>query len=183
MGEEMRKSKTGTQIMLTCQSVLGNKVVLTKNVYNHLVRRHPELVLFNNNSNSVEVKVSGAVYGLIPHMDECFDGIFDNAFDNSIKTNFNAPKGSWVAIDAGEPTKLTSIKLIARNHLNIVEPGDTYELMLFDKNWNSIATTVANDYFVEFGNVPAGSLLLLRNLTKGSEERIFIFENNKQVWQ
>ena len=46
--KEMRKNKTRTQIMLTCQSVLGNKVVLTKNVYNHLVRRHPELVLFNN---------------------------------------------------------------------------------------------------------------------------------------
>jgi hypothetical protein len=33
---------------MTCQSVLGNQIVLTQNVYNHIVRRHPELASFDN---------------------------------------------------------------------------------------------------------------------------------------
>lgn len=33
-----------------------------------------------------------------------------------------------------------------------------------------------------YDNVPQNSLLILRNHTKGSEERIFVYENDKQVW-
>jgi hypothetical protein len=33
-----------------------------------------------------------------------------------------------------------------------------------------------------YHNVPSGALLLLRNLTKGKEERIFTYENGEQVW-
>lgn len=31
-------------------------------------------------------------------------------------------------------------------------------------------------------NVPTNALLLLRNHTKGKEERIFTYENGEQVW-
>ena len=48
MNKETRRNKTKTPIILTCQSVLGNNVVLTKDVYNHMVERHPELVSFKN---------------------------------------------------------------------------------------------------------------------------------------
>jgi hypothetical protein len=30
--------------------------------------------------------------------------------------------------------------------------------------------------------VPKGAILLLKDLTKGREERIFMVENGKQVW-
>ena len=33
-----------------------------------------------------------------------------------------------------------------------------------------------------YTNVPDNALLLLKDLTKGEEERIFTYENDKQVW-
>ena len=36
--------------------------------------------------------------------------------------------------------------------------------------------------YVKYKNVPQSALYHLRNHTKGSDERIFTFENGKQVW-
>lgn len=48
MSTKKRENKMGPHIIITCQSALGNQIVLTKNVYDHIVRRHPELVSINN---------------------------------------------------------------------------------------------------------------------------------------
>ena len=40
----------------------------------------------------------------------------------------------------------------------------------------------ATDYTITFDNVPDNALLWLRNLTEGREERIFTYENGRQVW-
>lgn len=37
-------------------------------------------------------------------------------------------------------------------------------------------------YRLTYNNVPTNALLLLRNLTKGTEERIFTYEKGEQVW-
>ena len=126
--------------------------------------------------------VEGNVFGNISEKDTKDDCIFENAFDNNIRTNFNAPKCSWVAIDAKKPIKITSFKIMARNNLNIVEPGDTYELLFFNNGWYSLGQKIAQDHYIDFKNVPKGAILLLRDLTKGKEERIFLYENEKQIW-
>lgn len=41
---------------------------------------------------------------------------------------------------------------------------------------------VAKDQFILYNNVPTGGLFILHNLTRGKEERIFKYENGKQVW-
>ena len=50
MRKKTKRNKIGSksELMLTCQSVLGNKVVLTRNVYDHIINRHPELVSLSN---------------------------------------------------------------------------------------------------------------------------------------
>jgi len=48
MSTKKSKNKTETHILTTCLSVFGNQIVLTKNVYDHIVRRHPELASFDN---------------------------------------------------------------------------------------------------------------------------------------
>ena len=35
---------------------------------------------------------------------------------------------------------------------------------------------------LEYGNAPARALFRLHNRTKGSEERIFTYEDGKQIW-
>jgi hypothetical protein len=128
--------------------------------------------------------VTGEVYGFISDWSTCDDHIFSNAFDDNIRSSFNAPPGSWVALDAGEPVKIESLRIIARNSQNIVEPGDNYELYYFDKGWKSLGSKVADDYHLTYDNVPKEALLLLRNHTKGRQERIFEYniEEYQEWW-
>ena len=126
--------------------------------------------------------VTGEVYGFVSDYTTCDDYIFSNAFDNNLRSNFNAPRGSWVALEVGEPVKIESLRIMARNSQNIVEPGDTYELYYFDKGWKSLGSRVADDYQLTYDNVPKEALLLLRNHTKGRQERIFAYNNHEQGW-
>lgn len=76
--------------------------------------------------------------------------------------------------DLKYPTVISSIKLILRNDGNDICPNDLYELFYCDKDgWKSLGKKVAEDYFIDYENVPSGALYWLRNYSKGEEERIF----------
>jgi hypothetical protein len=109
---------------------------------------------------------------------------FANAFDGNIATNFNAPAGSWVAIDFGKPVKISKLRFLVRNDLNLIEVGDEYELLYFDMGWNSLGKQKADHNYIIFNKVPDNALLLLRDLTKGKEERVFTYnkEQEAQWW-
>ena len=51
-------------------------------------------------------------------------------------------------------------------------------------NWTSLGRQIGRRATQElvYDNVPAGALLLLHNHTKGKEERIFTYEDGRQVW-
>jgi hypothetical protein len=58
-----------------------------------------------------------------------------------------------------------------------------YELLYFDKNkWVSLGMKTATVCSISYDDVPRNALLWLRNLTEGKEERIFTYEEGKQVW-
>lgn len=111
-----------------------------------------------------------------------YKAIFENAFDGNIATNFNAIPGSWVAIDYGKPVTISKVRFLVRNDLNVVEIGDEYELFYFDFNWKSLGRIKADKNYLIYNNVPENALLLLRDLTKGREERIFRYKNGQQIW-
>jgi len=111
-----------------------------------------------------------------------YKAIFENAFDGNVASNFNALPGSWVAIDYGKPVSISKVRFLVRNDLNVIEIGDEYELLYFDMNWLSLGKQVADKNYLIYNNVPENALLLLRDLTKGREERIFIYRYGKQVW-
>lgn len=142
-----------------------------------------DVQLYFRNSEGNSERVKGSVIGSIPDIVSCNDGIFLNAFDGNIRTNFNAPKNSWVGINSRKHFKLASFRLIVRNHLNIIEPGDSYELFYFDLGWVSLGEKIATDYSIYYDKIPKGALLLLKNNSKGIEERIFTIENNTQAWK
>jgi hypothetical protein len=108
-----------------------------------------------------------------------------NIFDKNkltfieIKQNTN----EWVGMDFGKPTKIDYFKYLPRNDSNEIDPGNCYELFCWiNSNWKSLAKCVSKSDNLIFGNVPAGGLYLLKNHTCGNEERIFTYENGKQVW-
>lgn len=66
--------------------------------------------------------------------------------------------------------------------MNVVQVGDAYELFYWQNGWKLLGHKIADTTFLKYQNVPGNSLLWLRNLTEGEEERIFTYENGKQVW-
>ncbi|MFR5357355.1 MAG: hypothetical protein ACLTHQ_03440 [Odoribacter splanchnicus] len=73
--------------------------------------------------------------------------------------------------------------LHSRNDDNFVKPGDLYELLVWDRGqWYTMGRQVPDTYGLDYEGVPAGHLYWLRDLTEGVEERIFTYEQGKQVW-
>lgn len=110
------------------------------------------------------------------------DSSFVYFSDNNIRTNFNAPAGSWIGFDLGKPFSIDKVKFLFRNNFNIVEQGDRYELFYFDYGWKSLGKQQAKDNYLIYKNVPDSALFTIKNYTRGREERIFFYRWEKQHW-
>ena len=84
-------------------------------------------------------------------------------------------------MDLNRPISISMIRYLPRNDLNTIEVGDTYELFFWKDNWISLGKQVAQEQYLDY-LAPEGALYWLRNLSGGKEERIFTYEDGKQVW-
>ncbi|MDE6521867.1 MAG: RICIN domain-containing protein [Muribaculaceae bacterium] len=111
--------------------------------------------------------------------------IKEKVFDGDILTGFHgeSPDGHWVGVKFSKPTRISRIRYIPRNDGNCIEIGDEYELLYWhDKEWTSLGKKKASENQLVYDTIPSGGLYVIRNLTKGKEERIFTYENEKQIW-
>lgn len=109
----------------------------------------------------------------------------EKVFDGDILTGFEgiSPDGHWVGLKFDKPERISRIRYIARTDGNCIESGDDYELMYWkDNRWYSMGKKKATRNSLQYRDVPSGTLYLLHDLTKGAEERIFTFEEGKQIW-
>lgn len=110
----------------------------------------------------------------------------EKAMDGNTATFFDAywANFAWVGLDLGSGKRIKKIRFIPVNDGNNIDPGDDYELFYYDesKGWVSCGRQIANSFKLFFNNVPSDALYLLHNYSKGTEERIFTYENGKQVW-
>lgn len=130
-------------------------------------------------------EIKGKVIGTEGSWGDNKDCTREAVFDNDILTFFDAPDGdgSWVGMDFGKPVRISHFYYYARGDGNAIAPKDKYQLFYWDKSkWNSLGTKKATSPVLVFKNVPSGGVYLLRNLTRGQEERIFTYENGKQIW-
>lgn len=111
-------------------------------------------------------------------------GLKENAFDENPLTFFasNHPDSSWVGLEFNEKKNIHHISYLFRNDDNNVKKGDIYELLYWDNKWISLGEKRGTCDSLIFTNCPINALFLLRNHTEGTEERIFTWERNKQVW-
>lgn len=108
----------------------------------------------------------------------------ENSHDGNILSYFASRDTScYIAFDLGQPTEIKRIIFSPRNDDNYISPGDKYELFYQDGTnaWRSLGRQVAASRELRY-QAPQNALLWLRNLTKGKEEQVFIFENGKQVF-
>lgn len=103
--------------------------------------------------------------------------------DGDLNTYYWGKKNERIIFDFGKPVQISNIKYCPRSDSNFIIENDVYELCIWKSgDWMPIGKKKANSPIVEFENVPKNSLMLLHNLTKGQEERIFTYENDNQVW-
>ena len=123
------------------------------------------------------------------------DGYFEDSgndkykvFDGNTLTYFHAPlnTGAWMGMDMLKKTCIKRIAFLPRNDDNFIREGEIYELFYWNLNrWISLGKQTGSSKEKQkllYQNVPSNALLLLRNLSKGKEERIFTWKNGKQVW-
>ena len=111
---------------------------------------------------------------------------YANAYDGDVLTHYqtNETEGSWVGLAFDKPRQIGRIAYQRRNDGNCICNGELYELFYWDNKWISLGQQTGSNetYRLTYSNVPTNALLLLRNLTKGAEERIFTYEKGEQVW-
>ena len=88
----------------------------------------------------------------------------------------------WIGLDFGRPEEIGSVEFCPRTDDNDISPGDEYELLFWNDGWESLGIRTADDYELTFENVPSGALLWLRDITRGREERPFLYKDGRQIW-
>lgn len=110
---------------------------------------------------------------------------YTNLFDGSSETSFDYKyeSGGWAGLDLGEKKVISKVEYIPRNRDNYIRKGDTYEMFYCDKIWKSCGTVTAESDSIAFRNVPSGTIYIVKNHTRGSQMRIFIYKDGKQIWK
>jgi len=108
-----------------------------------------------------------------------FDGKWDKFIHTPLKDDYN---GEWIGLDFGQSRYITHVGYSPRNDGNNIEKDMEYELYYWKGEWVTLGKQRAITDNLIVKNVPVNALLLLRNLTAGKEERIFLYENGKQIW-
>lgn len=107
------------------------------------------------------------------------------AFDGDLLTFFDAPEvpDAWVGMDFGRPVEVEKIIYTPRGDGNTICIGDRYELFCWEDDcWVSQGKQIAATVRLLFKDVPADGLYLLRNLSRGVEERVFCYKDGEQVF-
>lgn len=129
--------------------------------------------------------LQGRIIGY-PEIPEEYGTPYQHAFDENLDTYFMTylkSEKSWAGLDFGERKTITKIRYAPRSDTNFILVGDTYELCVWSgDDWRSLGKRVASQQCLLYENVPARGLYVLRNHTRGREERIFTYENGRQIW-
>ena len=138
-----------------------------------------ELLFYDENGK----EITGSVIGTDG---SCNDNgsIKEKVFDKNILTGFDAPvpNGGWVGLKLPKAARVSKIRFMPRTDGNIIEQGDSYELVYWNNGWKSLGEKKALADSLVYNNVPSDALFLLHNRSKGADERIFTYEKRKQVW-
>lgn len=138
-----------------------------------------EIAFYGENNQRLEGKPIKAMGVEDKDVVIAFDGLYNKFIHTPKKSDYN---GKWIGLDLGSRKKVTAIAYCPRTDENNIYQGMTYELRYWDNVWKSLGIKTANGNKLIYDNVPVGALLWLRNHTEGKEERIFIWENEGQVW-
>lgn len=137
-----------------------------------------EMELYDAQNRRLQGKVVGFDKGERKHP-------LEHAFDGNALTYYKPMEanGGWCGLDLGRPMSLSKIRILPHNDDNFIREGELYELNYWDGDWQSLGEQRGTSLqYLDYPAVPTNALYLLRNLSKGKEERIFTYEEGLQVW-
>ena len=139
-----------------------------------------ELHIFNEKGHTILPKFFLGNSNVRKHHD------ISTLFDNDALTFFdsNDLNNVWYGWEI-EDNNIHCISFLPRNDDNFIRENESYELLFWNKNkWESLGIQKGDtSAILHYDNVPRNALLLLHNLTKGVEERIFLYKRGKQIWK
>lgn len=101
-------------------------------------------------------------------------------YDGNMQTAPSAYPTVFLRLE--KPQVVERIRFAPKNADNGICRGDEYELFFWNNGWESCGRQVARFEYLEFQNVPEGTLLWLRNYSSGKEELPFVFQNGRQLF-
>ena len=135
---------------------------------------------YENSIDSLPVK--GIAIGSPPEMGYERENVFDGDYLTSYTSI--AENNAWIGIDFGSPKAINNVRIIPRSDDNRIHVGDTYKLEAWREGaWEMMGLKTAQDNQLFFDSVPNNSVLLLTNLTRGKQKRIFTYTNDKQIFR
>lgn len=141
-----------------------------------------EIELWGIDENNKEVKLKGKLIGNPGKYPRTSDQIADGNRSSYFAGQENS--SSYIGFDLGDKkVRVSKIRYIPRNDDNCVVRNVNFELFYWKDKWVSLGIKKGNtDKTVLFKNVPKNALLLLKNTEGGSENRIFTYKENKQIF-
>lgn len=141
-----------------------------------------ELTLYENEEDSIPL--TGKILGTPGCLDNDGSHEYTNVFDGNPYTSFDYKyaDGGWAGLDLKIPHTIRKIVYVPRHRDNFVRKGDCYELFYWEEGqWKSLGKKTADSEVLHY-SIPKGSLLYLRNHTRGDAERIFEYRNDEQIY-
>lgn len=90
-----------------------------------------------------------------------------------------------IRVCKADPGKKQSVRVTSKypeDESNNIFQGQTYELLYWKEGWVSLGTQVADTNYLTYDDAPSNALFWIQNHTEGKQERIFTYENEKQIW-
>jgi hypothetical protein len=95
----------------------------------------------------------------------------------------NNGKPLWLNGNTKQTEKVTCYRKHPRDDSNLIKIGDAYQLYYWTlKGWKLLGSQTAESATVTFDGVPKNALLILRNASRGRQERVFIYQKGQQVF-
>lgn len=126
-------------------------------------------------------KVTGQYKPSLTYSGSGAEAMFD---DNPLTFFHTADTLSWGGLELEKPVSVSRIRFIIRSENNGIRKGNEYELFYMNCDlWVSLGRKVATeDDRLEYRNIPKNALLKWVDHTKDISKRIFVIENNKEIW-
>ena len=120
--------------------------------------------------------IEARAFGSAEHAENVQDGIYGETYHDP-DTN------GWIALDLGEPKKVSSVVFLPSHDSNSIQVGTNYELFYWNNGWASLGKQTADTKILRY-STPKNALFLLKNLDGGVEERVFTLDplTREQVW-